>query len=74
MEISGENVHIVYCEVFQGPEKQAVKVCMLKGNYLDILMHRNAERISLESVEFFRALFFCFCFLFFGEVLQLYCK
>lgn len=28
MEISGENVQIVYCEVFHGPEKRAVKVCM----------------------------------------------
>lgn len=30
VEISGENVQVVYCEVFHGPEKQAVKVCMLK--------------------------------------------
>lgn len=42
MEISGENVQIVYCEVFHGPEKPAVKVCMLKENFLD----RNVERIS----------------------------
>lgn len=45
MEISGENVQIMYCEVFHGPEKPAVKVCILKGNYL-MFSHRNAERIS----------------------------
>jgi len=27
MEISGENVQIMYCDVFHGPEKPAVKVC-----------------------------------------------
>lgn len=30
LEISGENVQIVYCEVFQGPEKPAAKVCALR--------------------------------------------
>lgn len=37
--ISGENVQIVYCEVFHGPEKQAVKVCILKGS---VLLNKNA--------------------------------
>lgn len=27
-EISGENVQIMYCEVFHGPEKETVKVCI----------------------------------------------
>lgn len=42
VEISGENVQVVYCEVFHGPEKQAVKVCMLKNMF----SYRNTERIS----------------------------
>lgn len=48
MEISGENVQVMYCEVFHGPEKPAVKVCILKG----ILCFRIGMLRGYPRVEF----------------------